>query len=34
MERVHRNRTRRLRAAGFDLPTARYLSELHTPNLM
>ncbi|HEX2053636.1 MAG TPA: hypothetical protein VHJ78_07935 [Actinomycetota bacterium] len=28
------NRIRRLRAAGFDKQTARYLSELHTPNLM
>ena len=28
------NRRRRLRAAGFDEATARYLSELHTPNLM
>ena len=28
------NRIRRLRAAGFDDQTARYLSELHTPNLM
>lgn len=28
------NRIRRLRAAGFDKETARYLSELHTPNLM
>jgi TusA-related sulfurtransferase len=34
MERMHRNRTRRLRAAGFTEQTARYLSELHTPNLM
>ena len=31
---MERNRIRRLRAAGFDLPTARRLSELHTPNLM
>ncbi|HVL52504.1 MAG TPA: hypothetical protein VM754_13510 [Actinomycetota bacterium] len=28
------NRIRRLRAAGFDRETSRYLSELHTPNLM
>jgi hypothetical protein len=28
------NRRRRLRAAGFDDRTARYVSELHTPNLM
>lgn len=28
------NRVRRLRAAGFDQKTARYLSDLHTPNLM
>jgi TusA-related sulfurtransferase len=34
LERMHRNRARRLRAAGFDEQTARYLSELHTPNLM
>jgi hypothetical protein len=34
MPRMHDNRIRRLRAAGFDEPTARYLSELHTPNLM
>jgi hypothetical protein len=25
---------RRLRSAGFDAATARYLSDLHTPNLM
>jgi TusA-related sulfurtransferase len=31
---MERNRIRRLRAAGFDQPTARYLSDLHTPNLM
>jgi hypothetical protein len=31
---MERNRVRRLRAAGFDAPTARYLSDLHTPNLM
>lgn len=34
MARMHRNRTRRLRAAGFDERTASKLSELHTPNLM
>jgi hypothetical protein len=28
------NRRRRLRAAGFDAPTAEHLSRLHTPNLM
>jgi hypothetical protein len=32
--RMARNREARLRAAGFDDSTARYLSELHTPNLM
>jgi TusA-related sulfurtransferase len=32
--RMNRNRVRRLRAAGFDQPTAQRLSELHTPNLM
>ncbi|MFL5912443.1 MAG: sulfurtransferase TusA family protein [Gaiellaceae bacterium] len=32
--RMDDNRRRRLRAAGFDAPTARHLSELHTPNLM
>jgi hypothetical protein len=31
---MERNRIRRLQAAGFDQPTARYLSDLHTPNLM
>jgi hypothetical protein len=31
---MERNRVRRLRSAGFDLTTARYLSDLHTPNLM
>jgi hypothetical protein len=31
---MERNRIRRLRAAGFDAPTARRLSDLHTPNLM
>ena len=34
MIRMHRNRTRRLRAAGFDRETAQALSELHMPNLM
>jgi TusA-related sulfurtransferase len=34
MGRMHRNRIRRLRAAGFDRDTARELSDLHTPNLM
>mgnify|MGYP001545295942 CR=1 FL=1 len=34
MQTMERNRIRRLRAAGFDEPTARYLSDLHTPNLM
>jgi len=34
IHRMHRNRVRRLRAAGFDEATARHLSELHTPNLM
>jgi len=34
MGRMHRNRIRRLRAAGFDRATAHELSELHTPNLM
>ena len=34
LERMHENRIRRLRAAGFDAATARHLSELHTPNLM
>jgi TusA-related sulfurtransferase len=28
------NRIARLQQAGFDAPTARYVSELHTPNLM
>jgi TusA-related sulfurtransferase len=32
--RMHRNRVRRLRAAGFDPATARSLSDMHTPNLM
>jgi hypothetical protein len=34
MATMERNRLRRLEAAGFDLATARRLSELHTPNLM
>jgi hypothetical protein len=34
IHRMHRNRIRRLRAAGFDDKTAQHLSELHTPNLM
>jgi hypothetical protein len=34
MHTIERNRVRRLRAAGFDESTARYLSDLHTPNLM
>jgi TusA-related sulfurtransferase len=34
IHRMHRNRVRRLRAAGFDNETAQHLSELHTPNLM
>ncbi len=34
MQTMDRNRVRRLRAAGFDEPTARHLSDLHTPNLM
>jgi hypothetical protein len=34
IHRMHRNRIRRLRAAGFDEKTAQHLSELHTPNLM
>jgi hypothetical protein len=34
LARMDRNRVRRLRAAGFDEPTARHLSDLHTPNLM
>jgi hypothetical protein len=31
MGRMHRNRIRRLRAAGFEPATAHDLSELHTP---
>jgi hypothetical protein len=34
MDRMERNRVRRLRAAGFDAATASRLSDLHTPNLM
>jgi hypothetical protein len=34
MHTMEDNRVRRLRAAGFDPPTARHLSDLHTPNLM
>ena len=34
LQTMERNRIRRLQAAGFDAPTARYLSDLHTPNLM
>ena len=34
MKTMDRNRVRRLRAAGFDVDTARHLSDLHTPNLM
>jgi hypothetical protein len=34
MKTMERNRVRRLRAAGFDESTAKYLSDLHTPNLM
>lgn len=34
LERMHGNRVRRLRAAGFDPMSARHLSELHTVNLM
>jgi hypothetical protein len=31
---MERNRIRRLRSAGFDAREARYISDLHTPNLM
>jgi TusA-related sulfurtransferase len=31
---MERNRIRRLTACGFDAPTARHVSDLHTPNLM
>ncbi len=34
LERMHDNRVRRLRAAGFDAASANHLSELHTVNLM
>lgn len=34
MATMGRNRVRRLRSAGFDEQTARYISDLHTPNLM
>lgn len=34
LRRMEENRVRRLRAAGFDHKAARYLSDLHTPNLM
>ncbi len=34
MQTMEVNRIRRLQAAGFDLLTARRLSDLHTPNLM
>jgi hypothetical protein len=34
MQTMERNRIRRLRSGGFDAPTARYISELYTPNLM
>ncbi len=34
MQTMEANRIRRLQAAGFDLRTARHLSDLHTPNLM
>jgi len=34
MKTMDRNRVRRLRSAGFDAARARYLSDLHTPNLM
>ena len=34
MHTMERNRIRRLRSAGFDAREARYISELHTPNLM
>ena len=33
MRAMDRNRVRHLRA-GFDAPTARHVSDLHTPNLM
>jgi TusA-related sulfurtransferase len=34
MRTMERNRIRRLRSAGFDAREARYISDLHTPNLM
>jgi hypothetical protein len=34
MRRLGENRVGRLLEAGFDEPTARHLSDLHTPNLM
>jgi hypothetical protein len=34
MQTMEENRIKRLQAAGFDLATSTYLSELHTPNLM
>ena len=34
MQTMEDNRIKRLRAAGFDHSDARYLSDLHTPNLM
>lgn len=34
MHTMDRNRIRRLRSAGFNASEARYISELHTPNLM
>jgi hypothetical protein len=34
MRTMERNRIRRLRACGFSAQTARYISDLHTPNLM
>ncbi|HTX08918.1 MAG TPA: hypothetical protein VME22_09920 [Solirubrobacteraceae bacterium] len=34
MSTMQRNRVRRLIACGFGKPTARYLSDLHSPNLM
>jgi hypothetical protein len=34
MSTMERNRVRRLTACGFSSHTARYLSDLHSPNLM
>lgn len=34
MHTMERNRIRRLRSAGFDAREARYISDLHSPNLM